>query len=86
MSSGLPPILAAAQPAANGFNFNAGFPGFSYLFPAIQQVNPNGSSPSNRFKVKRHRQRVDAGEPRNTYQVPGGVLFSREKGGLLGDG
>uniref|UniRef100_A0A1I7URI0 Uncharacterized protein n=1 Tax=Caenorhabditis tropicalis TaxID=1561998 RepID=A0A1I7URI0_9PELO len=77
MSSGLPPILAAAQPAANGFN---------YLFPAIQQVNPNGSSPSNRFKVKRHRQRVDAGEPRNTYQVPGGVLFSREKGGLLGDG
>ncbi|CAI5444990.1 unnamed protein product [Caenorhabditis angaria] len=23
----------------------------------------------NRFKIKRHRQRVDAGEPRNTYQV-----------------
>ncbi|CAL2038289.1 unnamed protein product [Caenorhabditis brenneri] len=71
MSSGLPPILAAAQPTAN-FNFS-GFPPFGYLFPSqIPAGNSNGSSQNSSggrgFKVKRHRQRVDAGEPRNTYQ------------------
>ncbi|CAI2349136.1 unnamed protein product [Caenorhabditis sp. 36 PRJEB53466] len=76
MSSGLPPILASAQPAANAFSFNNGLTPFGYFFPQIPGVAPNGqlsantpnSASLNRFKVKRHRQRVDAGEPRNTYQ------------------
>ncbi|KAF1760016.1 hypothetical protein GCK72_008262 [Caenorhabditis remanei] len=77
MSSGVPPVLAAAQPAANGFNFSpVGFPSFGYLFPPIVNSNGGGSSSSNRFKVKRHRQRVDAGEPRNTYQGTNTTVIS----------
>lgn len=69
MSSGVPPVLAAVQTAANTFNFSpVGFSNFGYLFPPIGNPNSGGSSSNNRFKVKRHRQRVDAGEPRNTYQ------------------
>lgn len=38
---------------------------FPYLFP----TQPHFFTPNQRIKMKRQRQRVDAGEPRNSYQV-----------------
>lgn len=82
MSSGLPQILATApNAAANGFNLPIGFSTFPYLFQGgggggqvtNQQTNQLST---NRFKVKRHRQRVDAGEPRNTYQGTTSTMVS----------
>ncbi|CAB3403386.1 unnamed protein product [Caenorhabditis bovis] len=77
MSTGLPPPLAAAN-ATQPTNFSSPFNHFGYLFgqqpPAFSlqappPPPPPPSSANSRFKVKRHRQRVDAGEPRNTYQA-----------------
>ncbi|GMT19160.1 hypothetical protein PFISCL1PPCAC_10457, partial [Pristionchus fissidentatus] len=39
---------------------------FPYLFP----TQPHFFTPNQRMKMKRQRQRVDAGEPRNSYQQP----------------
>ncbi|GMR42270.1 hypothetical protein PMAYCL1PPCAC_12465, partial [Pristionchus mayeri] len=39
---------------------------FPYLFP----TQPHFFTPNQRIKMKRQRQRVDAGEPRNSYQQP----------------
>ncbi|CAO4371821.1 unnamed protein product [Caenorhabditis nigoni] len=72
MSSGLPQLLSAAPPAANGFNLPISFNAFPYIFgpggQPVSNLQTSGGSVNNRYKQKRHRQRVDAGEPRNTYQ------------------
>ena len=73
MSSGgaLPPTAA---------QLNGAFGHFSYLFPQAGHIPFNhihAQQQQQRFKIKRQRQRVDAGEPRNNYQV--GVPFQNQE-------